>query len=124
MFVGVVALRYQHRTTQSEKTRIFGSSLSASCIAVLITKCHNSHKHSQSPLTNQRAKFQNDVFILTSKKNSINRYLLTQKVSYNRGISKPDGLLDVTNTSLNSSHGPCGLETHCAKTLGHNCFFI
>ena len=36
MFVGVVALRYQHHTT---------------CV-VLITECHNSHKHSQSPLTN------------------------------------------------------------------------
>ena len=34
MFVGVVAFRYQHHT----------------CV-VLITECHNSHKHSQSPLT-------------------------------------------------------------------------
>ena len=32
MFLGVVALRYQHH-------------------GVLITECHNSHKHSQSPLT-------------------------------------------------------------------------
>ena len=38
MFVGVVARRYQHHTTQ--------------CCAVLIMKCYNSHKHSQSPLTN------------------------------------------------------------------------
>ena len=37
MFVGVVALRYQHHTTQ--------------CCVVLITKCHNFHKHSHSPLT-------------------------------------------------------------------------
>ena len=34
MFVGAVALRYQHHTT-----------------VVLITKCHNSHKRSQSLLT-------------------------------------------------------------------------
>ena len=34
MFVGVVALRYQHQ-----------------CCVVLITECYNSHKQSQSPLT-------------------------------------------------------------------------
>ena len=39
MFVGVVALRYQHYATL--------------CCVVLITERHNSHKHSQSPLTNQ-----------------------------------------------------------------------
>ena len=37
MFVGVVSLRYQHHT----------------CCVVLITECHNSHKHSQSPLTSK-----------------------------------------------------------------------
>ena len=35
LFVGVVALRYQHHTA-----------------LVLITECHNSYKHSQSPLIN------------------------------------------------------------------------
>ena len=35
VFVGVVALHYQHYM----------------CYVVLITKCHNSHKHSQNPLT-------------------------------------------------------------------------
>ena len=38
MFVGVVALRYF-------KTQNL-------CCVVLITECHNSHKHSQSPLAN------------------------------------------------------------------------
>ena len=37
MFVGVVELRYQNHTT-----------------AVLITKCRNSHKHSQSLLTRKQ----------------------------------------------------------------------
>ena len=41
MFVGVVVLRYKHHTTHI-------------CV-VLITECHNSHKHSQSPLTSDAA---------------------------------------------------------------------
>ena len=41
MFVGVLALRYQHHTK---------------CCVVLITECHNSHKHSQNPLTMTKAK--------------------------------------------------------------------
>ena len=39
MFVGAVALRYQHHTTHVR------------CV-VLIMECYNSHKHSQSSLTN------------------------------------------------------------------------
>ena len=37
MLVGVVAPCYQYYTTQ--------------CCVALITECHNSHQHSQSPLT-------------------------------------------------------------------------
>ena len=37
MFVGVVALRYQHRTI---------------LLCSVETECHNPHKHGQSPLTN------------------------------------------------------------------------
>ena len=40
IWVGVVALRYQHHTTE----------------------CHNSHKHSQSPLTNLNAVYVLSLF--------------------------------------------------------------
>ena len=54
MFVGVVTLHYQHHM----------------CYVVLITECHNSHKHSQSPLTTSPTKLKLNCVLFSLEKTS------------------------------------------------------
>ena len=50
MFVGVVALCYQHRVTIPANSPESFDYVCGSCGILLSTLCHNSHKHGQSRL--------------------------------------------------------------------------
>ena len=72
MFVVVVVLRYQPHTSY----------------VVLITECHNSHKHSQSPLTTMRTKTKCLIQSPpTNQASSHCNYIKPSLIGYNKTIT-------------------------------------
>ena len=65
MFVGVVALRYQHHTTE----------------------CHNSHKRSQSPLTKQALKIDKKVTIYKAEHVKVQNHMVPTQQEMQANLS-------------------------------------